>query len=1071
MPIPATLVDRPAGRPGRAIEALEATRQAMRRYRLAAAQVGAMLVGIAVAAVVVVADVSWVLPAWVRVVGLVVLLGSMVGVFAKNFRGPSGRFGKHEAAAEVESSFPELGQRLRTTVEYDDPTPATAPASPGLVRALVADTDRRSEWFDFPAVVPWASWRRRGLVLALAIVGAGLALLSDANLRIAARRLLLLPAHYTKLVVEPGDQSVKQGSEFNLRATLSGRPVPSAAWFSRPVGPQASWTTMSLARNEGRGPLIGLLEASRKDCRADFEYKVVAGELESAVYRVTVTHPLQLKAFEAAIEPPAYTKLKPSVAKEADFRVPEGSKVRFRIELDRAPASAKLAWTAGDSKSPTMLPLAIKGTTLSGELPALAKDVRYEIIAVAGDRMALEPAKHLIQVKPDAKPTIQFAKPAETVAVTPTTEVPVKVVAGDDYGVSKLGVSYQVGDGPEESLYLAEPGAQPLSVEALATLYLEKHPLTFADSLAYRGFVEDNREPGHQRVQTELRFIDLLPFKQEFEIVQGGGSCNGSSVTLEELILRQRRTLNRTLAHEADRPVEGKVAERLAKEEAEIAKATREFAEALAATVGFVPALEAAVISMTEAVNVLSSREFAAAIPPEQAALTSLTKARMNLRKLLKDSSSASACRKIDRQQQDQKIRKDPAEKSKQAELAKLEQDLKKLAEAEKKFAEEIEPKAGGGARLDRRDESKPGRPSPSKPASSSPGERQQAAVKEADRLKALAENDPALTDLARRRMEEAAEKVRQAHRANQSENPADAAEAARQAGEQLERLAGQVAGLKVKELADKLAKARDLARQTAKAERELGSKARGQAGESSEVGTQLGLAEDAKTLVELVKRLEGDASEEDRTLASAIARAEAANSPAAIEEAMRQAAASIASGDPQKSGREMDGAANQLEALARDLDSARRDFMQPKLQQLLAAERQAAGVGKALQSASTEAKKAEAEKAIADLARAVNGLKAGEGPLKDAAEALAGLSRSGATSAWSGPARGPLKEGFFTPPMEYTEAVGKVAKALQTRIQELILIDALVDRDGAVPPGYKEKVEDYFRLLSEDLR
>ncbi len=49
-------------RTGRVVEALEATRRSMRRYRAAMALVGAALTAIGLAVVEVVADVSWVLP-------------------------------------------------------------------------------------------------------------------------------------------------------------------------------------------------------------------------------------------------------------------------------------------------------------------------------------------------------------------------------------------------------------------------------------------------------------------------------------------------------------------------------------------------------------------------------------------------------------------------------------------------------------------------------------------------------------------------------------------------------------------------------------------------------------------------------------------------------------------------------------------------------------------------------------------------------------------------------------------------------------------------------------------------
>ena len=254
-------------------------------------------------------------------------------------------------------------------------------------------------------------------------------------------------------------------------------------------------------------------------------------------------------------------------------------------------------------------------------------------------------------------------------------------------------------------------------MEALATLYLEKHPLTYSDSLTYRAFVEDNRPAEPHRASTELRFIDIVPYKQAFQLVDGGGTCNGTSVTLEELIERQRRALNRAFAHAEDRPLEEKVADRLSKEEAELAFIVGDFAQKLTTEFGPISPLEEAAQAMNQATVALASRDLESAIPLEQTGLTALIKARQNLRKLLSTSSSSGQCRKIDRAQQ-QKIRKPPsADKSKQAELAKLEQDIQKLAQDQQAFAEEIDPKSNGGAQLDKKDEAKSAsgtKPSPS---------------------------------------------------------------------------------------------------------------------------------------------------------------------------------------------------------------------------------------------------------------------------------------------------------------------------------------------------------------------
>ena len=66
----------------------------------------------------------------------------------------------------------------------------------------------------------------------------------------------------------------------------------------------------------------------------------------------------------------------------------------------------------------------------------------------------------------------------------------------------------------------------------------------------------------------------------------------------------------------------------------------------------------------------------------------------------------------------------------------------------------------------------------------------------------------------------------------------------------------------------------------------------------------------------------------------------------------------------------------------------------------------------------------------------------------------------------WSG-----TSGGFRLPPVGYNDGVATVILALQAKIQEMVLDSALVERNGPVPPQYKNLVEDYYRVLSQDLR
>jgi hypothetical protein len=543
------------------------------------------------------------------------------------------------------------------------------------------------------------------------------------------------------------------------------------------------------------------------------------------------------------------------------------------------------------------------------------------------------------------------------------------------------------------------------------------------------------------------------------------------------LIARQRVNLNRTFAHADETTVDDEVARRLTRFEQELAAATAEFTEGLEQIAGPVPALHEATDAMRAAVGSLGSKDLKAARPQEEQALAGLIKARQNLRKFLslKSGGLANSCRNFDRQQ-DQKLRRPPVDKTNE-QLAQLEKDVAQLAEQQRKFSEEIEAKGGGGARLDRPGESRPEQPKSPPPSSGSqpsPSDRQQAAAREAERLRRLARLDPALSDLARSRMDEAARDVKASDSSLREGRPDEAAAQAREAAKRLERLAGQVAALKASELAARLAKARDLARGLARREAALGQAIRPDDGPDDDrrrADEQQGLAEDAKTLADLLTRLKTDAAEEDRELSRAIARASEANSPSTIEEALRQAAAALASGARAQAARDAETASGRLDALARDLDAARRAFVQPRLDRLIAAEAQAAEAQKALHSVRNESQKAEAEKTLTDLARALAKLGDSDGPLRPAAEALQRASQLGA-GGWSGPERlDSARAGFYSPPVNQADAVRAVVAALQAQIQEIILNDALVDRDGAVPPQYKGLVEDYYRILSQDLR
>ncbi len=363
------------------------------------------------------------------------------------------------------------------------------PASPGLLRALVRQTDKQTEALDFRKLVPWPIFERRAIGLFLASIIGLITLFASPSIRTAALRMLLLPAHYTTVKVEPGDGTLKAGETLKLAVTLEGRPVKTAQWLHRKNGGQ--WI-LALARCRSRAPKHPRSRSpggSRRSSRIARKTSNIAWrrvKLQSPVYQVKIVHPLLLKKLEATVTPPAYTRQPPVVLNDGNWNAVEGSQVEIRIALDRQPQTAELKLSAGGQPLPEKVDLRIDGGKLSGVIASVTKDLELELTATATDGMTLEPEKRRIKVGADREPTVRFVQPEEALAVIPTTEVPIQVEARDDFGVSLLGINFKIGDGPEETLHLCEAqgsaahggrARDSLSREALARLQGGDHLL------------------------------------------------------------------------------------------------------------------------------------------------------------------------------------------------------------------------------------------------------------------------------------------------------------------------------------------------------------------------------------------------------------------------------------------------------------------------------------------------------------------------------------------------------------------------------------------------------------------
>jgi hypothetical protein len=503
-----------------------------------------------------------------------------------------------------------------------------------------------------------------------------------------------------------------------------------------------------------------------------------------------------------------------------------------------------------------------------------------------------------IEVLEDRAPRVAFEQPDEALEVHPIAEVLNRIRVGDDFGLTRAGIVFQFNNGEEQTLivkdFTGEPAKNRTGASLQEMLLLEKLAASPTDSLAYYAFAEDNYPGGARRTETDLRYLDIRPFKREYKLAESGDpgeEGEGELASLAELIARQRFNLNR-----ANRLAKHKAADKafaddplkIAGFEETLVGLTREFTQAVEGLIGQrIEPLHAAEESMLAAIAALDRGQNARAPGHMADALRHLIAARDTLRiGIAEDPALSKAMRNFDRMQV-QKIRKTKKDREDAAEIA---MEIEQLAEDEDFVyatlaglmmeQQEGQSKKGDEAgKAEENPEKKTEKPAektkePQKgPSGTSPGagrgqgkgqsgnegeadeednagqpqkdkrrdavERQEKIADKARDLEEKLKKIEAASDLAKARMAKAAETAEKASGALARGNTKEATETAKGGAAMLHELARQVRGELTSDVAQELAMARDLADELAEREAELAQMEQG--GDQSSSGDQGG--------------------------------------------------------------------------------------------------------------------------------------------------------------------------------------------------------------------------------------
>ena len=201
-----------ARRQAELVDRVEKTRCGCHRF-LVQAIVWTILALLIVGGLLALADYFWILSQTIRLASWV-LAGVLVAAIVVRRIALDRRaaFNRLDAAVEIETAFPDLGQRVCTTLEYAEPTPSTMPAWPSMVRALTTETEERTCRLNFEQVIPWHRlrwplWAAGGLAVLFVV-----AIAISPSAAACGNAVVPPPGPLPQLKVEPGNQSVNSGA-------------------------------------------------------------------------------------------------------------------------------------------------------------------------------------------------------------------------------------------------------------------------------------------------------------------------------------------------------------------------------------------------------------------------------------------------------------------------------------------------------------------------------------------------------------------------------------------------------------------------------------------------------------------------------------------------------------------------------------------------------------------------------------------------------------------------------------------------------------------------------------------
>ena len=615
---------------------------------------GIAIVGlISILAGAAIVDLLMPLPGSVRIVLLIGIIGAVGYLLYRYLIQPLRvKLTPHDVALNVERKHQDLEDRLVSALQFGE-AETEDPIKSHLLQRLVTDAVERTDGIDFKATIDKSKKRKHiGIAVAVLTGCALIALIFPTELNISINRLLspwekTEPVFTTKLTVEPGNARILRGRSLAINLEVTGKAADKARLIYKKGD--------SAADTESQGQEIDMMQIEGEKHRFGYEifninenmeYYVTANGIESERYTVEVFDMPKVTAVEVTYTYPEYTQLNPITQQgEGNIRAVAGSQAEVRITTNKAIESATLTV---DAQDPTPM-LISDGRTLTTTLDVLT-DGKYTVKLLCVDGFNNQtPIEYTITAIPDEPPEVAIKEPGRDIKATKLEEVKVLAEAADDYGVENMTLMYSVGSGEPQELEAETVEVKEQKIISGAyVFYLEELDVEPGEIISYYAQATDNNtRTGPGTGTSELYFIEVRPFNERYMQMDAEGQQAPEGQPFPNLISDQRTIIKNTWKHIHSRPSPmtedyQSAVKKIGNEQDQLKDKTQRVTDELSMSMRdanvdpeMLMNLEEAVSKMGEASGELHAIKPKAALPHEQDALELLTKAMMELDKVL----------------------------------------------------------------------------------------------------------------------------------------------------------------------------------------------------------------------------------------------------------------------------------------------------------------------------------------------------------------------------------------------------------------------------------------------------